>query len=87
MLKYFIKLVLLMFAVAGGRLAFEKIIDLPAFALEKIDLKGNCDMSEDSVMTLSGLKPGDSVYRQNLKFALSKLSDQPAIVECSVKRG
>ncbi len=76
-----------MFAVAGGRLVFEKIIDLPEFALEEIDLKGNCDMSEDSVMALSGLKPGESVYRQNLKFALSKLSDQPAIVECSIKRG
>ncbi len=87
MLKYFIKLVLLIFAVAAGRLAYEKIIDLPEFALDGIDLRGNCDMSEDSVMTLCGLKPGESVYRQNLKFALSRLSDQPTIVDCSIKRG
>ena len=87
MLKFFVKLVLLIFAVAAGRFAYEKVIDLPEFALERIDLKGNCDMSEDSVMTLSGLKPGESVYRQNLKYALSRLSDQPAIVECSIKRG
>ena len=76
-----------MFAVAGGRFAYERVIDLPQFALQKIDLNGNCDMSEDSVMVLSGLKIGESVYRQNLKYALSSLSAHPTVVECTVNRG
>ena len=87
MLKIFVKLVVLIFAVAAGRFAYEKVVDLPQFALEGIDLKGNCDLSEDSVMVLCGLKVGESVYRQNLKYALSSLSGHPAVVECTVKRG
>ncbi len=87
MLKFFLKLVLLIVAVAAGRFAYEKAIDLPQFDLKGIDLTGNCDLSEDSVTVLSGLRIGQSVYRQNLKYALSSLSSHPAVIECSVDRG
>jgi len=87
MLKFFLKLVVLMLAVALGRLAYDKAIDLPSFALRKIDLKGNCGLSKDSVLALSGLRAGESIYRQNLKYALSKLAANPTVVECSIERG
>jgi len=87
MLKFFAKLVLLMFAVAMGRFGYEKVIDLPPFALKEIDLSGDCDISKDSVLTISGLQTGKSIYKQNLKFALSRLSHQPSVVECSIDRG
>lgn len=87
MLKFILKLVVLMAAVALGRIAYEKVIDLPGFALEKIDLKGNSDMPQDSVLTLSGLAPGRSIYRQNLKYALSKITRIPSVVRCSIDRG
>lgn len=87
MLKIFLKLVVLMLAVALGRLGYEKAIDLPSFALRKIDLDGNSGLSKDSVLTLSGLRAGESIYRQSLNYAMMRLTSDPAMVECSIKRG
>jgi cell division septal protein FtsQ len=87
MLKFLVKLVLLILAVALGRFAYEKAIDLPVFELEKIDLRGNTSISEDSIMALCGFEAGRSIYRQNLNYALSKLSDHGEVAGCSVRRG
>ena len=87
MLKFLLKLVVLIMAMAVGRFAYEKAIALPHFALDKIELKGNCDIAPDSVRAVSGLEEGKSVYEQNLKYAVSKLSQQPGVIECSVERG
>lgn len=76
-----------MMAVAVGRFAYEKAIALPHFALDRIELKGNCDIALDSVRAISGLKEGESIYEQNLKYAASKLSQQPGVIECFVERG
>lgn len=87
MLKFLVKLVLLILAVALGRYAYERAIDLPVFALEKIDLRGETPVPEDSISALCGLEPGKSIYRQNLKFALSKLSAYRGVAKCSIRRG
>jgi cell division septal protein FtsQ len=87
MLKFLVKLVLLILAVALGRYAYEKVIDLPIFELKKIDLRGNSAIAEDSISALCGFEPGRSIYRQNLNFALSKLSAHRGVAECSVERG
>lgn len=87
MLKFLLKLVVLITAMAVGRFAYERAIALPQFALDRIELRGNLDIAPDSIRSVSGLEEGRSVYEQNLKYAASKLSQQPGVIECSVERG
>ena len=87
MLKFLAKLVVFILAMAVGRFIYEKAIALPHFALDRIELKGNCDIAPDSVRAISGLEEGKSIYEQNLKYAASKLSQQPGVIECSVEKG
>jgi hypothetical protein len=86
MLKFLLKLVVLIIAVAAGRFAYERAIALPQFALDNIELRGNLDMAPDSIWVVSGLERGKSVYEQNLKYAASRLSQEPGVTECFVER-
>jgi cell division septal protein FtsQ len=87
MLKYFVKLVVLLFAVAAGRLAYVNGLELPIFALKTVTVTGNWKVSQDSILAVTGLERGKSVYKQNLKFAAARLMRQPGVVKCSLKRG
>jgi cell division septal protein FtsQ len=87
MLKIFLKLVVLILAVAGGRLAYLHGLDLPPFALRNVTVTGNWDVSPDSIMALTGLDKGKSIYKQDLKYASSKLMRHPGVVQCSIERG
>jgi len=87
MLKFFLKLVLLMFAVAIGRFAYEKVIDFKIFELRKLEVRGNCGMSVDSIMTVAGLQQGKSIYRQNLNYAVKQISKLLDVTSCSIDRG
>jgi cell division septal protein FtsQ len=87
MLKFLVKLVVFISAMAVGRFVYEKAIALPHFALDRIEVKGNWNIAPDSIRAISGLEEGKSIYKQNLKYAASKLSRQPGVIECSVERG
>jgi cell division protein FtsQ len=87
MLKFFVKLVLLLLAIAAGRLAYVKGLELPIFALKEVIVSGNWKVSQDSILAVTGLERGKSVYKQNLKYAASRLMSQPGVVQCSLKRG
>jgi cell division septal protein FtsQ len=87
MLKFFVKLVLLLLAVAVGRLAYVKGLDLPIFALNEVNVSGNWKVSQDSILAITGLERGKSVYKQDLKYAAARLMRQPGVVQCSLKRG
>jgi cell division septal protein FtsQ len=87
MLKILVKLVVLMAAVALGRFAYERVVNLPYFALEKIELDGEGGMTADSLQNVTGLEMGVSIYRQNLKYATSRLSRCQNIIGCSISRG
>jgi len=87
MLKIFLKLVVLILAVAGGRLAYDKVLDLPLFDLKSVTVTGNSNMPVDSILTITGLERGKSIYKQDLKFAASNLMRQPGVIECSLHRG
>ncbi|HBZ01166.1 MAG TPA: hypothetical protein DEO84_07585, partial [candidate division Zixibacteria bacterium] len=82
MLKFFVKLVVLLFAIAAGRVAYFKGLDLPIFALKEVTVSGNWKVSQDSILTITGLERGKSVYKQDLKFAASGLMRQPGVVQC-----
>jgi cell division septal protein FtsQ len=87
MLKIFLKLVVLILAVAGGRFAYDKVLDLPLFDLKAITVTGNSDMPVDSVLAITGLERGKSIYKQDLIYAASNLMRQPGVIECSIQRG
>ncbi len=87
MLKFLVKLIVLIIARAVGRFAYEKAIALPLFALDKIELEGKWEIAPDSVRVVSGLEVGKSIYDQNLKYAASRFSQQPGVIECLVERG
>lgn len=87
MLKIFLKLVIIIFAVGVGRLAYLKGLELPPFALKNVVVTGNWKVSPDSILAITGLEKGKSVYKQNLKYAASKLMHHPGVVQCSIKRG
>jgi cell division septal protein FtsQ len=87
MLKYFVKLILLVLAVAAGRLSYDKVLGLPLFDLSEVVLIGNSGMSVDSILTIAGLERGKSIYKQDLKYAASNLMRQPGVIECSLDRG
>jgi hypothetical protein len=86
-LKIFVKLVLIIIAVALGRFGYEKVIDLPYFQLDEIIVEGDCFIEKDSLVSLSGLDTTRSVYRQNIDHAVQMISDQPGVVECEISRG
>jgi hypothetical protein len=87
MLKKFLKLVVLIIAVGLGRFAYEKAIDLPIFVLEEIKIKTNGYFDPDSLVRISGLEKGKSIYRQDLKFAADMIARQNGVVSCAVDRG
>jgi cell division septal protein FtsQ len=87
MLKLFLKLILLILAVAAGRFAYDKVLDLPPFDLRHITLTGNSGLSVDSILTLTGLEMGKSIYKQDVQFAVTNLMRQPGVIECMVRRG
>lgn len=87
MLKIFARLILLTLAVAGGRFAYDKALDLPPFALKSIDVTGNWDVSPDSILKITSLDLGKSIYKQDLPYAASRLMHQPGVVQCSIKEG
>jgi len=87
MLKNFLKLVVLIVAVGLGRLAYEKAIDLPMFALEDIKITTNGFPDPDSLVKLSGLEKGKSIFKQNLAYAADMIGKQNGVVSCVVDRG
>ena len=87
MLKFLAKLVLLLLAVAGGRLAYEYGLDIPPFTLSKVEVTGNWKTSESSILAITGLEKGKSIYKQNLKYAANNIMKQPGVVECNIERG
>jgi cell division septal protein FtsQ len=87
MLKILVKLVVLSAAVALGRFAYERMVALPYFALGKIELKGNLEIGEDSLETMTGLEMGGSIFKQNLEYATLRLSRSPGVIKCTVSRG
>jgi cell division septal protein FtsQ len=87
MLKFFVKLVVLLLAVAAGRFAYVKGLELPLFALNEVVVTGNWKVSQDSILAITGLEKGKSVYKQDLKYAASRLMRQSGVVQCSLKRG
>lgn len=86
-MKIFVKLVLIIIAVALGRFGYEKIIDLDYFNLDQVEIEGEYFIDKDSLVTLSGLDTTKSVYRQNINHAVQMISDLPGVVECDISRG
>ncbi len=87
MLKFFIKLVVLIVAVGAGRFAFEKVANLPLFALEKVKINSNGYFDPDTLVALSGLEKGKSIFKQDIKFAADMIACQKGVVSCTVDRG
>ncbi len=87
MLKIFLKFVVLILAVAGGRLAYDKVLDLPLFDLRAVTVTGNGNMPVDSILVITGLERGKSIYKQDLKYAAANLMRRPGVTECSIHRG
>ncbi len=87
MLKNFLKLVVLLLAVAGGRLAYDKGLDLPPLTLKNVNVTGNWKVSQDSILAITGLERGKSIYKQDLKYAAAQLMKEPGVVACSIERG
>jgi cell division septal protein FtsQ len=86
MLKIFAKLVLLILAVAGGRLLYDKGLDVPPFTMSTVVVTGNWKTTEASVLAITGLEKGKSIYKQDLKFAANNIMKQPGVVSCTVER-
>jgi hypothetical protein len=87
MLKIFLKLVVLLLAVAGGRFAYDKALGLPPFSLRNVKVTGNWTISQDSLLQIAGLEKGKSIYKQDLKYAASRIMSQAGVTECSIQRG
>jgi cell division septal protein FtsQ len=87
MLKIFAKLVVLLLAVAGGRLAYDKGLDLPPLVLKQVNVTGNWKVPPESIFAITGLEKGKSIYKQDLKFAAAQIMKEPGVVACSIKRG
>lgn len=87
MLKLLVKVIVLISAVAGGRMAYDEALDLPPFLLRRLEVTGNSGMSQDSLLRITGLEVGKSIYKQNLGYALSKIMKQPGVIGCTIERG
>jgi cell division septal protein FtsQ len=87
MLKFFLKLVVLIVAVGAGRFAFEKVTNLRIFALENVEIKTNGYLDPDTLVVLSGLEKGKSIFKQDIKFAADAIARQKGVVSCAVDRG
>jgi len=87
MLKFFLKLIVLIVAVGAGRFAFEKVANLPLFALEEVEINTNGYFDPDTLVVLSGLEKGKSIFKQDIKFAADMIARQKGVVSCVVDRG
>ncbi|UCC80341.1 MAG: FtsQ-type POTRA domain-containing protein [Candidatus Zixiibacteriota bacterium] len=87
MLRFFVRLVLLIAAVAAGRFAFEKAANLQMFALKDVVISTNGYFDPDTLVVLSGLEKGKSIFKQDITFAADMISRQKGVVSCSVDRG
>ena len=63
------------------------MLNLPLFDLRAVTVAGNSDMPVDSILSITGLERGKSIYKQDLKYAVSSLMRQPGVIECSIHRG
>ncbi len=86
MLKIFLRFLLLVLAVAAGRFGYDKAADLSIFSLKTVKITGNWGISADSMLAITGLEKGKSIYKQDLNFAADRLMQQPGVIECTIKR-
>jgi cell division septal protein FtsQ len=73
--------------MGAGRLAFEKVADLPLFDLKDVKINTNGHFDPDTLVVLSGLEKGKSIFKQDIRFAADMIAGQKGVVSCAVDRG
>ena len=86
-MKKFMILVVSIVAVGAGRVVYEKAVDLPLFQLKEVEIRSNGYFNPDSLVVLSGLEKGKSIFKQDLKYAADMIARQNGVVSCAVDRG
>ena len=79
-------MIIVSLAIAGGRLAFAKIADLPWFCLAEIKVVCPRQVEQGEVIKASRLRTGQSIFKQNLEMASAELLRLPGIEAVTVSR-
>ncbi|MGQ9557431.1 MAG: cell division protein FtsQ/DivIB [Desulfurispora sp.] len=58
----------------------------PLFQIQQITVQGNITLSRDRVVDMSGLVPGQNIFKVDLGAARARLLSLPAVKDCSVSR-
>ena len=78
-----LKLSLLFFIIAGMAIF---IFVSPVFNISKIEVKGNEIISSDTIISLSGLKTNENIFRISKKNINNKLKENPYIKDVTIDR-
>ncbi len=62
------------------------VLKAPFFNVETIICVGQQELSEEKIIEIAGAKKGVNVFTMSVKDMKSKLSDNPLIAECNVRR-
>lgn len=58
----------------------------PLFQIQQITVQGNITLSRDKIVDMSGLAPGQNIFKVDLGAARARLLGLPAVKDCSVSR-
>lgn len=58
----------------------------PLFQIQQITVQGNITLTRDKIVDMSGLVPGQNIFKVDLGAARGRLLSLPAVKECSVSR-
>jgi|GEM_PF-1491394 len=72
--------------ILGGRLAYLQAGRLSLFKLQEIRVKCASDIDNESIISSSGLRIGESVFEQDLRRAVANIMQMPAVRQAEITR-
>lgn len=58
----------------------------PLFQVNGFDIEGNFSLTDEKVIALSGIEPGDNIFYANLRSARRSLRDNPFVEDVTIRR-
>jgi cell division protein FtsQ len=84
--KLLVLIGLLVVLVGGGRLAIRHVVASPQFALETIQVSGQGKASEQEIIAISGVSPGDRLLALDTDAIAARVAEHPWVAEARVSR-
>lgn len=79
-------IIIIIFAVISGRLAFMQVNSIPMLNLSQVNIKCPPEIAKQTVISSSNLAIGQSIFKQNIKRASDRLLAMPNVEAVTIQR-